>query len=473
MLALVVFCRKLGLLCKAMKEAANILLVDDDRDMLGVCRLLLKKHFHHISTTEDPDRIPSLVKAKNYDAVLLDMNFKPGDNSGQDGLRWLSYILEQSPRTAVIMITAFSSVDAAVEAMKRGAVDFIEKPWNNQKLLSTLKNAVRLRQAEQESRRLRRQTQVLSEDLSRRHHPIIGESEGIHKVLNLVRKAAPTVANVLILGENGTGKELIAREIHAQSNRNEEVFVSVDLGAIPHSLMESELFGYKKGAFTDAKESHPGRFLAADKGTFFLDEIGNLPLTMQPKLLRALETREVTPLGGTNSEPIDIRLISATNLPWNSLTDNQRFRPDLLFRLNTVEIHIPPLRERAEDIPLLANAFLAQYARKYNRHINGLSDNALNRLMEYHWPGNVRELRYSIERAVILADRQQLVSSDFSALHPHDQDNPAPSNQTLDEIERASVEGALKKHEGNISRAAKELGITRTSLYRRINKFGL
>jgi DNA-binding NtrC family response regulator len=459
-----------------MSENANILIIDDDEDILNACRLLLKKRFGNIFTANDPHKIPALMAQTDFQAILLDMNFRPGDNSGEQGLRWLRRILETDPNAVVIMVTAFSSVDAAVEAMKLGAHDFIEKPWSNEKLVSTLNAAIQLRRTRDEANRFKQTSRMLAEDMQRRHHPIIGQSQALQDVLSMVRKAAPTDANVLVLGENGTGKELIAREIHALSLRADEAFVQVDLGAVPATLLDSELFGHKKGAFTDAREDRMGRFQAADKGTFFLDEIGNLPLSLQPKLLTVLENRTITPVGATRAESIDIRLVSATNVSAEDLKNPQVFRPDLLYRLNTVEIRLPPLRERRDDIPLLVNAFVRDYTRKYNRPVEGISNDAMSLLMSYQWPGNVRELRYSVERAVILADGHELGIEDFIALA----DNlpglatPAPvSGQTLDDIERTTIAQALRENQGNISHAAKALGLTRASLYRRIEKYGL
>jgi DNA-binding NtrC family response regulator len=459
-----------------MSEQANILIIDDDEDILSACRLLLKKRFGNIVTTNDPRNIPALLAESAFHAILLDMNFRPGDNSGEEGLRWLGRILELDPGAVVIPVTAFSSVDAAVEAMKLGAHDFIEKPWNNEKLVSTLIAAIQLRRTREEANRFKQTSRMLSEDIQRRHHPIIGQSPALQNLLSIVRKAAPTDANVLILGENGTGKGLIAREIHALSQRCDEAFVTVDLGAVPATLLDSELFGHRKGAFTDAREDRMGRFQAADKGTFFLDEIGNLPLSLQPKLLTVLENRMVTPLGSTRAEPIDIRLISATNVSSQKLKSAEVFRPDLLYRLNTVEIRLPSLRERSDDIPLLANAFVREYTRKYNRPVEGISNEAMSLLMNYRWPGNVRELRYSVERAVILADGDELGIRDFISLAdsaPRSDHPSTPGGQTLDEIEKSTIEQAIRENHGNISRAAKSLGLTRASLYRRIEKFGL
>ncbi|MCH7805611.1 MAG: sigma-54-dependent Fis family transcriptional regulator [Proteobacteria bacterium] len=459
------------------KNKTSVLIIDDDEDILTACRLLLKKYFDRVVTTNKPEFIPQLMEKEIFHAILLDMNFRTGDNTGREGLQWLGRILQIDPQAVVLLFTAFSSVDAAVEAMKMGAADFIEKPWNNEKLVTTMKAAVRLRNAQDQASKLKVQNRVLSEEIQRLHHPMIGDSEALQNVMKIVRKVAPTDANILILGENGTGKELIAREIHAFSNRKEEVFVSVDLVAIPETLFESELFGHKKGAFTDAREDRVGRFQAAEGGTLFLDEIGNLPLNLQPKLLAALESRSVVPVGSTRAVPIDVRLISATNVSPEKMKDNTVFRPDLLYRLNTVEIHLPPLRERIEDIPLLADAFLAQYARKYNRPTHGLTSGALKAMTGYSWPGNIRELRHSIERAVILSDSKELKAGDFAALDPemHQQHMKSLESEgkTLDEVEKSVIEKTLVTHQGNISKAAKELGLTRTSLYRRIEKYGL
>ena len=458
-----------------MTDRAKILIVDDDEDILGICRLVLKKRFGQVITSNTPEMIPQLMAETEFDAILLDMNFEPGDHSGRDGLKWLSKILDQDERAVVILITAFSTVDAAVEAMKRGAADFIEKPWNNEKLISTISVAVRLRRAQTESKGLRQHIKILSEDMSRRYHPIVGQSWAMKRVMDIIGKAAPTDANVLILGENGTGKELVAREIHARSQRANQVFVSVDLSAVPESLLESELFGHKKGSFTDAREDRLGRFQTAEGGTFFLDEIGNLPLSVQPKLLTALENRKVTPVGGERREPIDIRLISATNVSPSEIKNSGVFRPDLLYRLNTVEIHVPALRERVDDIPLLVDSFLSEYSRKYNRSMYSISDDVLALLMAYDWPGNIRELRYSIERAVILNDGDELILQDFASL---DGGGAAAvltdgEDRSLEQIEEAAIRQVLAKHLGNVTNAAKELELTRTSLYRRIRKYEL
>jgi DNA-binding NtrC family response regulator len=457
-----------------MADGGKILIVEDDEDVLRSCRLSLKKHFAQVTTSNTPELLPQLMADHDFDAIMLDMNFEANDHSGKDGLKWLARILNSDPLAVVVMITAFSSVDAAVEAMKLGAVDFVEKPWNNEKLVSTLKAAVRLRRAQSDSKRYQRQARILAEDLSRRHHPIIGESTAVRKVLDTVSKAAPTDANILILGESGTGKELIAREIHARSQRSDEAFISVDLGSITETLLESELFGHRKGAFTGADDDRLGRFQAASGGTFFLDEIGNLSMSAQSKLLTVLENREVTPLGDVRPQEIDIRLVSATNVEMADLKNSDKFRQDLLYRLNTVEIRLPPLRQRVDDIPLLAESFLNQYSRKFNRPVNGFSDDAMQLLAQYSWPGNIRELRYSIERAVILFDGDELSASDFSALQEDDAyRGERGGSQSLEKIEERAVRDVLQRHNGNVSYAAKELGITRTSLYRRIKKYDI
>jgi DNA-binding NtrC family response regulator len=471
-----------------MTERSIILVVDDDEDILASCKVQFKRRFGEVVTSSDPRNIPALMAQYQFDAILLDMNFEPDDVSGKDGLHWLNRIMKIEPQAVVILITAFSSVDAAVEAMKLGAYDFVEKPWNNERLATTLNAAINLRRSRQEAEYFRQTSRMLNEDMQRLHHPIIGQSQAIQDLLAVVRRAAPTDANVLILGENGTGKELIARELHALSQRSDEAFISVDLSAIPSTLLESELFGHKKGAFTDASEDRLGRFQAANKGTFFLDEIGNLPLNVQPKLLTALESREVTPIGGKRAEAIDIRLISATNATKEDLLDPALFRPDLLYRFNTVEVQLPALRERVDDIPILANAFVREYARKYNRHVDSITDAAMELLMANSWPGNVRELRYSIERAIILTDGDALGPEDFRQLMPSTQtvaktdhrtalpDAPQTTSaggRTLHDIEKSSIEQVLARYDGNVALAAKELGLTRTSLYRRIKKFGL
>lgn len=462
-------------------RTGRILIIDDDKDILVAGRLLLKRRFKTVVTANRPEHIPKLLADSCFDAILLDMNFAIGDSTGREGFRWLSRILEIDPDAVVILITAYGHVELAVEAMKKGATDFISKPWQNEKLVATLSAAVRLRQTKDEATTLRRRNRELAAHTMGSGQEILGESTAILEALSLVARAAPTDANVLILGENGTGKELIARELHRQSMRRGEIFMSVDLGAIAESLFESELFGHKKGSFTDAHEDRIGRFQAAHGGSLFLDEIGNIPLHLQSKLLSVLEQRQVIPVGSNDLVPIDVRIISATNLPPAGLENEAKFRQDLLYRLNTVAITVPPLRDRAEDIPILADHFVAQYARKYDRPPKKISSSAMGALMAYAWPGNVRALKHAVERAMILSENDRLEADDFyltprtsmSPAEAADRITQADDTRTLRGIEKETIERVLRKHQGNISRAARELGITRTSLYRRMDKHGL
>ncbi|MBN7818537.1 sigma-54-dependent transcriptional regulator [Bowmanella yangjiangensis] len=458
-----------------MLQDGRILIVDDDQDILVAGKMLLKRHFSKIDICNRPEQIPALLAESRYDAILLDMNFGPGESSGEQGYRWLEKILAIDPQAVVIMITAHGDMEVAVEAMKRGATDFVAKPWHNNKVLATVSSAVKLSHSRTEASELRTANNLLAEVTSQSSQPIIAGSGAMRQALNLLERSAPTDANVLILGENGTGKELIARAIHGQSPRHHKVFMSVDLGAVAESLFESELFGHRKGAFTGANEDRTGRLLAADGGTLFLDEIGNLPLHLQAKLLTVLAQRQVTPLGSNQAKSFDVRVIAATNLPLEQLHDEQRFRQDLLFRLNTVEIHLPALRERQEDIAAIAEYYLKHYCRKYQKPAKQLSQEAMAQLQAYHWPGNIRELRHALERAVILSEHQTLDATDFQlsnrAMVPTVQSNMQTFN--LEELERQAVEGALKTHRYNISHAAKALGLTRAALYRRMEKHGL
>ena len=459
-----------------MSKPGRILIVDDDEDILTAGRLLLRRHFEDVETLADPTGIPERLAQADFDAVLLDMNFGPGESSGRQGLEWLARILEIEPNLAVVMITAHGGVDTAVEAMKRGAVDFVAKPWQNEKVVATLSAAVELHQRRVETESLRSVNRLLGQPDRSEASPIIGNSAALTDVLSLVQRAAPTDANVLILGENGTGKELIARELHRQSQRAGRSFLAVDMGSISESLFESELFGHRKGAFTGANEDRAGRFQAADGGTLFLDEIGNLPLHLQPKLLTALEQRRVTPVGTDRAQAVDVRIVSATNVPVETLLDERRFRPDLLFRLNTVEITVPPLRERREDIVPIARHYLELYSRKYGKDGKSFSPAAEQALAEDPWPGNVRALRHAVERAVILAPDDTIAPEDLSlgaSARPAASVATAPTVHNLDQMERQTIEKVLRKHGFNISRAAKELGLTRASLYRRMEKHGL
>ncbi len=457
-----------------------ILIVDDDEDILTAGRLLLKRHYTEVHTCSDANQITHLMSKTRYAAILLDMNFGPGESSGRQGFFWLRTILEQDPDAVVVLITAHGGVDVAVEAMKLGATDFISKPWQNEKVIATLSASVKLSMSRSEARQLKQTNNALMEVANAAAQPMLGSSPAMASVLNLIARTAPTDANVLLLGENGTGKELAARAIHQQSTRSDNIFLSVDLGAVAETLFESELFGHIKGAFTDAVADRIGRFEAANGGTLFLDEIGNLPLHLQAKLLSVLEQRQVLPVGATEPLPIDVRVIAATNLPRSQLADDEIFRQDLLFRLNTVEITLPALRERKDDIEEIARHFAAHYCKKYGRENRSFSDTALAAMKQYHWPGNIRALRHAIERAVILGEGEMFEQADFQiepATRPDhnagaEAANPG-SDLNLDKLERSAIAQALTQNRYNISHAARELGLTRAALYRRMDKHGL
>lgn len=453
------------------ERQAKILMIDDDEDVLLAAKMLLKKQNHHVIIEKNPNKIPFLLNNDTYDVILLDMNFSKDITSGKEGFYWLEKILEKDPNAVVILITAFGDVEMAVKALKQGATDFILKPWQNEKLIATISTAIRLKQSYNEVDKLRKAKEMLEEQISKPFGEIIGQSPAIKEVFTLIEKVAKTDANVLILGENGTGKELIARAIHQRSLRKDNSFVAVDMGAITETLFESELFGHKKGAFTDAREDRPGRFELANGGTLFLDEIGNLSLSLQSKLLSALQSRQVTRVGSNQPIPVDIRLICATNMPLHQMVKEGTFRQDLLYRINTVEIRVPPLCDRIEDIPLLADHYLNYYARKYHKQVTAISAGAIDKLKRYAWPGNIRELQHAIERAVIMTDSASLQETDFLFSRPVTAMSPETLN--LDEVEKAAIVKALSIHSGNISKAADELGLTRASLYRRMEKYGL
>ncbi|MBD3289111.1 response regulator [candidate division KSB1 bacterium] len=452
----------------------RLLVIDDDEDILQAARLFLKQHFELVHTEKNPKLIPTLLKNENYDVILLDMNFTMDVTSGREGFYWLNKILEIDPATVVVLITAYGDVEMAVKAIKEGATDFVLKPWHNEKLLATISSAMNLKRTRTEVDNLRKRQQQLFADLDQPFQNFIGSSPAMEKVFATIRKVARTDANILILGENGTGKELVAREIHRQSSRAKEVFITVDMGAITDTLFESELFGHVKGAFTDAREDRIGRFEIASGGTLFLDEIGNLPLPLQAKLLTCLQNREITPIGSNKPRPIDIRLICATNRPIHKMVSAKEFREDLLFRINTVEIQLPPLRKRKEDIPLLADHFLKIYCKKYNIPAKRINSSALKKLEKYTWHGNIRELQHAIERAVILSESEVLNPSDFFlSMREKGGEGLVLEDYDLEQAEKLIVRKALDKHGGNISKAAEELGLTRTSLYRRLDKYGL
>lgn len=458
------------------KTFGKILIVDDDEDVLQAARLLLKKRAQLVHTEKDPALIPALLRNESYDLILLDMNFTQDVASGREGFFWLDRILEIDPSAVVVLITAFGDVEMAVRAIKAGATDFVLKPWSNEKLLATLSAAMQLRASRTEAERLRARQETLSGDLDHRFQEFVGTSAAMRRVFDAVAKVARTDANVLILGENGTGKELVARALHRQSARARDVFVTVDMGAVSETLFESELFGHVKGAFTDAKEDRAGRFEVADGGTLFLDEIGNLSLPMQAKLLTVLQRREVIRVGSNRPKPIDVRLVCATNMPIYEMVRENTFRQDLLYRINTIEIHLPPLRERTEDIPALAEHFLAMYAKKYQKPLRGISPAAIRKMEKYRWPGNVRELQHMVERAVIMTETPVLQPEDFffaAARMDDDTDGLVFSNYNLEDVEKLVIRKALDKYDGNISKAADELGLTRASLYRRLEKYGI
>ncbi|HKI46890.1 MAG TPA: sigma-54 dependent transcriptional regulator [Balneolales bacterium] len=460
-----------------MKETiGRILIVDDDEDILQSARLFLKQHGAQVDTEKNPSSIANLIKNESYDVILLDMNFNKDISNGEDGFFWMRKILEIDPSAVVIFITAYGDVGQAVRAIKEGATDFVLKPWQNEKLLATISSALKLRASRNEADNLRSRQKQLSADMDQGFQEIIGRSPAMQNVFDTINKVAATDANVLILGENGTGKELVARALHRRSKRADEVFISVDMGALTETLFESELFGHVKGAFTDAHADRPGRFEIASEGTLFLDEIGNLSIPMQSKLLTILQQRQVTRVGSNKTHPIDIRLICATNQNIHQMVQEQDFRQDLLYRINTIEINLPPLRDRRGDIPLLLNHFLEKYAQRYNKNIHSIGEPALNKLTNYGWPGNVRELIHSVERAVIMTEHDILQPEDFffsSNADTQSGESLVTDDLNLDEIEKIAIRRALKKHYGNISHAADELGITRAALYRRMEKYGL
>ena len=460
-------------------KTGKILVVDDNEDLLRAARMFLKRHFLQVDIEKNPESIPTLLNNEQYDVILLDMNFTKDVSSGHEGFYWLERILEIDPSAVVVLITAYGDVQMAVRAIKEGATDFVLKPWENEKLLATVMSAMKLRQSKIEVDNLKSRQKQINADIDTKFQDIIGKSPAMLRMFETIERVASTDANVLILGENGTGKEVVARAIHRNSSRSKEVFINVDLGAVTETLFESELFGHVKGAFTDAKEDRAGRFEIASGGTLFLDEIGNLSLPLQAKLLSVLQSRTVTRVGSNKVRPIDIRLICATNMPIYEMVKENKFRQDLLYRVNTIEIEIPPLRERLDDIPLLANHFLNHYGKKYNKNIRTISEPAIKRMQKYHWPGNVRELEHAIERAVIMSSGTVLKPEDlfFSSGGTAEQE-PVDANVMLDqfkleEVEKILIRKVLKKYDGNITQAAGELGLTRSSLYRRLEKYGL
>jgi DNA-binding NtrC family response regulator len=447
----------------------NILIVDDNKSILSTLEILLSPIFQTVTPISNPNLIPSELRKLDYNLVILDMNFQAGVNTGNEGIFWLGKIKESNPDVSVVMITAYGDIDTAVKALKAGASDFILKPWDNDKLIATIKLAIQLNLSKKEVSQLRERETELKKEFNRDQKFIIGSSPQLMKVLSIVRKVAKTDANILITGENGTGKELIAQEIHRLSNRSKEVLVTVDMGALTETLFESELFGHVKGAFTDARENRQGKFEIAEKGTLFLDEIGNLSYHLQSKLLSALENRQITRIGSNQFIPIDIRLICATNKNPENMVQEGLFREDLLYRINTIHIELPPLRERGNDILILADFFLKKYTFKYNKPDIRINQQAQDKLLKYAWPGNIRELQHTIEKAVILAETNVLkpdnlfLKSTNNSFHNN-------SFTTLEEMEKQMIQDAISQNNGNFTAAAEQLGVTRQTLYNRIKK---
>jgi two-component system, NtrC family, response regulator HydG len=448
---------------------ASVLIIDDDLDVLTAVRLLLKTEASEVVTEKNPENMRSLLAKRTFDLILLDMNFNSSINTGNEGLFWLRKLREFGSDAAVIMITAYGDIDLAVRSLKEGAADFVVKPWHNERLITTIKEALKKNESKKGNGAYTAATDsVIGTEL-------LGESEAMQDIFFKLVKIAPTDANILILGENGTGKDLIAKAIHQHSLRAEKPYIKVDVGALTETLFESELFGHKKGAFTDAREDRVGRFESGNGGTLFLDEIGNISLHQQAKLLSVLQNRQVTRLGSNQPTPIDIRLICATNVPLTELANEAKFRKDLIYRINTVEIMVPPLRKREEDIVLLARHFDKVYTNKYMKPSHDFDAKAIEKLKSYHYPGNVRELQYTIERAVIMADSDVLQAKDliFSPIESGKPMADEPQELKLSTIEKNAILKVIEKHNGNISKAAKELGLTRTALYRRLSKYDI
>jgi DNA-binding NtrC family response regulator len=457
-----------------MKLKGKILIVDDNEGILKSLSFILRQEFEEITTIKNPAKFTSLLRSGSFDLILLDMNFSAGINSGNEGLFWLKEIIKEDPDAVVILITAYGDIELAVKAMKEGATDFIQKPFDTVKLVSTVKSAYQLRISKVQVSKLMNKQKHLSEDADKKFNTLIGESSTMMNILSTVRKVAPTDANVLILGENGTGKELIAREIHRQSKRANDVFISVDLGSLSESLFESELFGHVKGAYTGAMEDRKGRFETATGGTLFLDEISNLPISLQSKLLTVLQNRYIIPVGTNKPVSIDVRLITATNKNLSDLIKDNLFREDLMFRINTIQIEIPGLRFRGDDILLLTEHFLKLYGKKYEKPYLKISSTAIDKLRQYEWPGNVRELQHMVENAVIMADERVIKPENLNFTTKVSSEKPLSDNSlNLSNVEKLTIKEALFKHKGNINQTAKELGITRKTLYSKIEKYEL
>jgi len=448
----------------------NLLIIDDDRAVLESLELMLRGEARGVIPLWDPNRLYSLMESQVFDAVLLDMNFTAGRNTGNEGLFWLKEIMNRDQDLSVIMITAYGDVDLAVNAIKLGAFDFIQKPWKGEKLISTLNSACKLTFSRRKVKELETSKELLVENTERKYPGIIGQSPRIQEMHRTINKVAGTDTSVLIQGENGTGKELIAWEIHRQSERKNQLFVAVDLGSITASLFESELFGHRKGAFTDAKSDRAGRFEAAHRGTLFLDEIGNIPLHLQSKLLSVLQNREIIPVGAAKALPVDVRILSASNQDLEQMVKNGLFREDLYYRINTIQIESPALRERGEDIGILAEHFLERFGNKYGKKRLRLSKKAHDKLYRYPWPGNIRELQHVIENVVIMAESDSIQAEDIRLSLSSSEEE---SSLNLEQVEKNTIGRALAKYSGNYASIASELGISRTTLYHKIRKYGL
>jgi len=448
----------------------RILIIDDDHDVLLTARMFLEQLEFDVTVLSNPEKCLAQIQKEHFDVILLDMNFQKGKTEGAEGIKWLETIKEQDKLAVVILMTAFGDVELAVKGIRAGAFDFILKPWQNAKLHASILSALKLKQTRQEKEKYRNVAQILGDDDDLPFNQILGSSDVMEKLKENIRIVAPTDASILILGENGTGKEIVARSIHRLSARAKAMFIGVDMGAIPETLFESELFGHQKGSFTGAIQDKPGRFELAEEGTLFLDEIGNLPVTMQTKLLTVLEQRSIRRIGAERDIPIDIRLISASNQPVQQMVEEGSFRRDLLYRLNTIELHIPPLRERADDIPLLAGHFLKEACRKYGKQGLEIGKKAMKHLQQYHWPGNVRELQNTLARAVIMSEDKQVR---FDQLGPGSGGGTDGVSMNIEENEKRLIQKALITNKGNVTRAAADLGIDRNALYRRMKKYGI
>ncbi len=453
------------------KNDGHILIVDDNEEALIALKMHLGKHYSHVVTEKNPNLIRAHLEKTDFDVIILDMNFSAGVNTGNEGIYWMKQILSIDPHVMIILLTAYGDVNLAVKAMKEGGTDFIQKPWDNDKLLTTVRNAWKLHRSKQEITQLRNKQHHLAEHLNRQNDFFKGSSAAMQKFLDIINKIANTDANVLLLGENGTGKEVMAREIHRLGNRSSGVFTKVDMGSITESLFESELFGHEKGAFTDAAESRAGRFEIASGGILFLDEIGNLPLPMQSKILTVLQNREVVRVGSNRPIPIDIRLISATNMPINSILGSNQFRKDLLYRINTIQIELPPLRDCKEDIPQMLDYFLKKYKSKYQKPEVNVSVSVAEKLKSYDWPGNIREFEHAVEKAVILAENNRIIPGDFNFNTVTEHDFASAAGYNIETHEKQLISKALNEFNFNMSKTAAQLGITRATLYRKIQKY--